>query len=97
MLYELELNRARVQYHGGGSTRPEYSCKEVVNIPISFPTSASMLKIKTTQPMEKEFEIEFDFKSVRPEAVVFYASLEDMDQSIDYNIGYIEVNIGPFP
>ncbi|KAL4235944.1 hypothetical protein ACF0H5_004332 [Mactra antiquata] len=91
VLYELEQHSKKVQYHGGGSTRPEHSCHEVINIPISFPTSASMLKIEATEDMAQDFEIEFDFKTVRSEAILFYASIEDTDHSREYNLGYIEV------
>lgn len=90
-LHEMYKQNPRVVYHGGGSTQPEFSCKEVVNIPISFPTSASRLYIEATETMTKSFEIEFDFKSVRKDAVLIYLSLQDMDTSVEYNFGFVEV------
>lgn len=73
--------------------QPSYGCTEVVNIPISFPTAASMLTLDTTKDMASDFGIEFDFKTVRSEAIMLYLSLQDMDRTIEYNFGYIEVRV----
>lgn len=91
VLHQMFENNPAVVYHGGGSMQPEYTCKEVVNIPISFPTSASKLSITTAKEMKTNFEIEFDFKSVRTEAVLVYVSLDDTDYTTGYHFGYIEV------
>ena len=91
VLYQMEQSNPRVKYNGGGSTYPHYRCEEVVNIPISFPTAASMLVVKTEEDMRLDFEIEFDFKTVRSEAILFYTDLIESDTSIEYNFGYMEV------
>ena len=91
VLYQMQQGNPRVKYNGGGSTYPHYLCEEVVNIPISFPTAASMLVVKTEEDMRLDFEIEFDFKTVRSEAIMFYTDLIESDTSIEYNFGYIEV------
>ncbi|XP_052774947.1 axotactin-like isoform X2 [Mya arenaria] len=91
VLYEMAKGSNRVKYNGGGSMQPHYSCKEVVNIPISFPTAASMLTLDSTNDMKDDFEIEFDFKTVRSEAVLLYLSLQDTDTAFEYNFGFVEV------
>ncbi|XP_053393740.1 axotactin-like isoform X2 [Mercenaria mercenaria] len=91
ILHQMQENNPAIVYQGGGSMQPEYTCKEVVNIPISFPTSASKLSISSTDDMKTNFEIEFDFKSVRTEAVLVFVSIDDTDHSTGYHFGYIEV------
>ena len=81
----------RATYHGGGSTSPDYVCQEVVNVPISFPTAAAMLVLDVQEDMRFDFEIEFDFKTVRSEAILFYVDVIESDTSIEYIFGYIEV------
>jgi hypothetical protein len=91
VLHQMVENNPAVVYQGGGSMQPEYTCTEVVNIPISFPTSASKLRITKTEEMSTNFEIEFDFKSVRKEAVLVYMDMEDKDYTTGYHFGFIEV------
>ena len=78
-------------YHGGGSSNPDFICEEVVNIPLSFPSARSRLMLDATEEMKQYFEIEFDFKTVRNNAILLYASLMDVDTSFEFNFGYFEV------
>lgn len=91
ILYQMQQGSPRAKYNGGGSTYPHYLCEEVVNIPISFPSAASMLILNIEEDMKDDFEIEFDFKTVRSEAILFYADVIETDTSIEYVFGYIEV------
>lgn len=91
VLYERSKNDLSVMYHGGTLTQPKYTCEEVVNIPISFPTAAAMLKLDTTEEMKTDFQIEFDFKTVRSEALILYMGLKDVDSAVEFNFGYVEV------
>ena len=89
----MQQGNTRAKYHGGGSTYPHYLCEEVVNIPVSFPTAASMLMLNIDKEAKYDFEIEFDFKTVRSEAILFYADVIESDTSIEYVFGYIEVGL----
>ena len=91
MLYEMSHNNSAVDYHGGALVEPLYLCQEVVNIPISFPTSSAMLKLDSTEEMKTSFQMEFDFKTVRAEALLLYLGVKDADNSAEFNFGYIEV------
>jgi len=91
VLYEMSKGSSAVTYNGGGSTQPLLACKEVVNIPMSFPTAASMLTLDVNVSMKNDFDIEFDFKTVRKEAMILYLSIQDTDTAFEYNFGYIEV------
>lgn len=87
----MSQSNPAVTYHGGATVAPHYSCREVVNIPISFPTAASMLKLDAGEEMKTDFQIEFDFKTVRSDALLLYLGLKDADDVLDFNFGYIEV------
>ena len=91
LLYELANQNPAVVYHGGGSSNPDFICEEVVNIPLSFPSARSRLMLDATEEMKQYFEIEFDFKTVRNNAILLYASLMDVDTSFEFNFGYFEV------
>lgn len=91
VLYQMSQSSPAVTYHGGATVAPHYSCREVVNIPISFPTAASMLKLDAREDMKTDFQMEFDFKTVRSDALLLYLGLKDADDVLDFNFGYIEV------
>ena len=50
-----------------------------------------MLILDVQDDMRFDFEIEFDFKTVRSEAILFYVDVIESDTSIEYIFGYIEV------
>ena len=50
-----------------------------------------MLILDVQDDMRFDFEIEFDFRTVRSEAILFYVDVIESDTSIEYIFGYIEV------
>ncbi|KAK3599841.1 hypothetical protein CHS0354_022411 [Potamilus streckersoni] len=91
VLYALSDKDRRAQYHGGRAGTPHYTCEEVINIPISFPEANAMLLLDSDLETRYTLDVEFDFRTVRYDAILFYAELLDRDIINGNDYGYVEV------
>ena len=95
LVYEMKHGNARVihssgsnlQYTDSGSSKPQYGCHAVDNIPISFPKSGTQIMLDI--PLGTDLQVKFGFRTVRDSALIFYAEVISLE---DYEIGFFEVN-----
>lgn len=87
VLYQLKSENPQCQYSGGSNI--VYGCRTVDNIPLSFQQSSSMLIVR--RDVGNYMKVNFDFKTVREEAILFYVDLVTGDPNVTMDYGYLEV------
>ncbi|KAK7508430.1 hypothetical protein BaRGS_00000669, partial [Batillaria attramentaria] len=88
VLYKLSSSGASTHYHGG--EKPTFGCSPVQDIPISFPNSASMLR-RQAGPRGENLTVEFNFRTVRKNSIMFYVELLSRRDGGGYDYGVMEV------